>query len=413
MANIWMINQYSTTPNYPEDGRTYCFAKEMAKNGHQVHLFTASFHHLNPAPLEQKERVKLYRAQDINFVVVRTWSYAHAHSLKRIVNWFLFAKRLFNAARLVKSTPDVILVSTPSIVSYISAERLSRKYAARLIWDVRDPWPLSLIELAGASPRNPLIRLLQWCEDRACKTADLVISNSPYMLVHLESRGVSQEQFTWIPNGFYLSKFKNKHDLDADFINAIPKGKFIVAYTGTLGLANATDVLLDVAEELKNNPQILFLVVGGGKAQADFVRAIETRRLHNVLFMGRVRKDQVPSVLELSDCCYVGFRKNNIYRVGNALTKLPEYFASKKPIIFSITSPFKPVSDAQAGYTVEAEDVSAIAEAIEKMSRKSPEERAQMGNNGYDYAIKTHEYSVISKKLEMVLFDHSDTISGM
>jgi hypothetical protein len=44
-----------------------------------------------------------------------------------------------------------------------------------------------------------------------------------------------------------------------------PKNKFIVGYTGTLGVANALDSLIEAAELLKNQADIIFILVGGGR----------------------------------------------------------------------------------------------------------------------------------------------------
>ena len=71
------------------------------------------------------------------------------------------------------------------------------------------------------------------------------------------------------------------------------------------------------------------------------------------------------------DICYIGFRKISLYRFGSSSTKLPEYFMSNKPIIFSVDSPFKPVNDANAGFTVPAEDPHAIVNAILKLKSMS------------------------------------------
>lgn len=400
-----MINQYSTNPSALEDGRTYCFAKELAKRGHRVALFSSSYHHLSQKPIKQKSAAQEYSKEGIRFIVIRTLEYVKAHSVKRILNWFTFAWRLQSASKLRAETPDIICVSTPSIVSVWGAMRLAKKHKAKLVWDLRDPWPLSLVELKGLSVRHPLVLLLQWFENMACRCADHVISNAPFMLRHLESRGVGSERFTWIPNGFYLENFVNSEALDEDFEKTIPKEKFIVGYTGTLGLANATDVMLDVAEVLLPHSEIAFVVVGGGDSTPAFLDRVRESQLSNVHFLGRVKKSQVPKVLERFDCCYVGFRNNNIYRVGSSLTKLPEYLASQKPIVFSITSPFKPVTDAGAGITVEAEDVSGIANAILSIAGKSASERQEMGLKGLAYAKSNHEYSVLVDRLELTLLD--------
>ena len=412
---IWIINQYSTLPDNGMGGRSYYFAKELAKKGHSVNLIAASYHHMIPTPVEQKDVLSKRWHKGFDFVTIKTPMYSHAHSLLRVSAWFLFMLRLRLLIKFLPESPDLILVSTPSVISYLGAEYLARKTKAELVWDLRDPWPATLIELGGKSPAHPFIKFLQWVEDRACRNSNKVMSNSPLMINHVASRGVSADSFEWIPNGFSKSEFEASMPLSKEFLNKIPLNKFIVTYVGTLGMANATDVLLDVAERMKGYHDVLFLVVGGGKDSVEFESEIIDRNLGNVLYMGRVEKQQVPTVLGLADCCYVGFRKNPLYRLGSALNKLPEYLASKKPIIYSITSPFKPVDDAGAGITVDAEDVEGIVSAILSLKGMPPSEREKLGQSGYNYAIANHDYESLSGKLDSFLFsdDHKKRHSNI
>ena len=107
-------------------------------------------------------------------------------------------------------------------------------------------------------------------------------------------------------------------------------------------------------------------------------------------------------MLECFDVCYVGLKKNKLYDYGFSLTKLPEYFMSHRPIICSTDSPFKPVDEARAGITVEAESPQAIADAIRKLKAMPLSQRQALGENGKRYALARHEYSGLAKSLEQV-----------
>jgi len=50
------------------------------------------------------------------------------------------------------------------------------KFNAKLIFEVRDIWPLSVIELGNISSKNPLIKLMSWCEKFAVNKADFIVS---------------------------------------------------------------------------------------------------------------------------------------------------------------------------------------------------------------------------------------------
>ena len=70
--------------------------------------------------------------------------------------------------------PDAILYSSPALVGFLGVKYLSNEYPdARLVFEVRDIWPLTLVELGGYSPKHPFIRLLQWIEDKAYRDSDI------------------------------------------------------------------------------------------------------------------------------------------------------------------------------------------------------------------------------------------------
>lgn len=404
---IWIINQYASTPETGMGGRHYYFAKELAKQGHNVYLIAASYTHILHKPAKVEQNYETQSNNGFNFVWVKMPHYQHAHSIKRVFNWFWFAWKLRGLKNNIQDKPDVILCSSPSLVSFLGAKQLAKHFKARLIFDVRDIWPLTLIELGGYSRKHPFVRVLQWIENLVYKESDHVISNWPYAVEHMIHHGLNRANFTWLPNGFSLEEFETKIALSPSQLGKIPKGKFIIGYTGTLGKANALDVLLNTAQIMKSIEDIAFVIVGGGKEEDELIREIKERELDNIYYLGSISKAQIPSMLSNFDVCYVGFRKNPLYRFGSSLNKLPEYFASRKPIIYSIDSPFKPVNDADAGITVPAESPEDIAAAITKIKKLSPAERQTLGENGYRYALENHEYGVLAEKLINILVDES------
>jgi len=403
---IWIINQYASTPQTGMGGRHYYLARELAKQGHNVYLVAASYTHLLREPRSIDKPYEVEKIEGFNFVWVKMPRYENAHDKQRTINWFWFAWKLRGLRGIIADKPDAILYSSPSLVGFLGAKHLANKYPkARFVFDVRDIWPLTLVLLGGYSVKHPFIRFLQWIEDKACKTSDHVISNWPYAVEHMVKHGLRRDNFTWLPNGFLFEEFDSQEPLPQKLVKRIPKGKFIVGYTGTLGKANALDVLLDTAEVMREVGDVAFVIVGGGKEESELTQEIAARGLDNVYYLGSIPKIQVPSMLSNFDACYVGFRKNPLYLFGSSLNKLPEYFASKKPIIYSIDSPFKPVDDASAGITVQAENPEGIAAAIMSIKGMSSDERRILGENGFSYALEHYEYGKLGKKLAKILVD--------
>ncbi len=402
---IWFVNYYGSTPETSMGGRHYYLARELVASGYTVYLIAASYTHLLRKPPVVQHDIQLENVEGINVVYVKLGRYRHAHSRKRIINEFIFSWKFARLFRQLPDMPDVILCSSPSLVSFLAAEYVTRKLKTPLLcFEVRDIWPLTLTEIGGYSSRHPFVRLLQWIENRAYRKASRVISNLPYAVRHMEQHGLKPEKFSWIPNGFSLEDFAEPEKLPEEFPAKLPPDRMIVGYTGTLGKANALDILLDTAELLLNNTAVHFVIVGSGREAEALQLEMKNRKLHNVTYMGAVAKKQIPAVLACFDVCFAAFHKNRLYRYGTSLNKIPEYMISGKPIVYSVDSPYQPVAEAHAGITVPAEDSGAIADAVIQLQEMGKREREKLGKNGYEYAMKHHNYKILAQKLADIFF---------
>jgi len=397
--NIWIINQYASTPETGYAGRSYYLAKELAKLGYCITLISASYTHLLREHTPQKENYSIKKIDGFSQCSIKTMYYKDARSKIRVLNWFVFAYRLLRIPKFLSNSPDVIMYSSPSLPPVFSALRLCKNNNAKLIFEVRDIWPLTLVEVGGVPTLHPIVKMLQYIEDTAYKKSDLLVSNLPCAYKHIKDRGGDIQKFTWIPNGFCEYEMKRCQPLDKNYFPKDVKGKFIVGYTGTLGDANAIDILIEAAKLLARNELIHFVLVGGGKNKCELVELVRKYSLTNVTFLPSIRKEQVQSALKYFDACYLGWHKSSLYRFGIAPNKLPEYFYAKKPVLHSYSGVKDMVQEAGAGLSVDAANPSELAGAILRLSVMDKKELDRMGNHGFNYAISKLSYSNISNDL--------------
>lgn len=402
---IWIINQYASTPETGMGGRHYYLAQELARQGHSINIVAGSYSHLLKNPINIKADFQFENIdKNFNFIWVKLPEYKHAHSKKRILNEFLFSKKITKLTRINSIKPDVIIHSSPSLISYFGAIYLAKKLKSTYTFEVRDIWPLTLINLGGYSRNHPFIKLLQWIEDQAYQKAKYVFSNLPNAFEHMQSRGMSSDKFTWIPNGVSLTELGNKEPLPQHILNQIPSNKFIVGYTGTLGEANAMQYLLEAAAILNDQSDIHFILVGSGRQKPELIKQAETLKLNNISFIDSIEKTQVQSMLDMFDTCYIGWHKQDLYKFGIAANKIPEYMYSAKPVIHSFSGKGDFIRQASSGVIVEAEDPKAIATAILKMKSLSKNERYKMGNRGKNFVLENLTYEKLANKLIDTLF---------
>jgi glycosyltransferase involved in cell wall biosynthesis len=403
MANIWLINHDASTPSTGMGGRHHYFARSLAAMGHKVTLIAARKHHLlrerlDTEALPAEEAVSGYR-----FLRLDVPGYANAHDKRRVIAWSVFAARLWAMRVKPEERPDVVLYSSPQLLGFLGAERLARRYGARLVFEVRDIWPLTLVEIGGFSPNHPVIRFFQWIEDRAYARAERVVSNLEGAVAHMAARGLDDGKFTWISNGIDLDEVQNPAPLSPEIAARIPLEGLRIVYTGTLGAANALDTLLDAAALLRDLPDVSILLVGQGRARAALEARCDALGLNNVRFLGPVPKVQVQSVLVACDVCYIGWKTSALYRWGIAANKLPEYLFAGNPIIHGFTGGNDPVAKFDAGITVPAQNPQALANMIRRLRAMPATERRRMGENGRRAALEHYDYTKLAKRLEQVL----------
>src|SRR5690606_1625673 len=95
-----------------------------------------------------------------------------------------------------------------------------------------------------------------------------------------------------------------KEPLDTSVLSIIPKNKFLIGYTGTIGVANAINDLIEAAKLLKPYRDIHFLLVGNGKEKKDLIQLTREYELENVTFIDAIPKRQVQSIIEHFDICF-------------------------------------------------------------------------------------------------------------
>lgn len=357
---------------------------------------------VNAEALPAEEEIDGYRLLRLN--VPR---YLRANDKRRILAWFVFACKLLVLHKRLRVFPDVVVYSSPHPIGYLGAEFLASVSAARLVFEVRDIWPLTLVQIGGYSQRHPFVIFLKWIEDRAYSRSDHVLSNLEGVRGHMATRGLDSRKFTHIPNGVALDEFQSSITLSPKFAAQIPAAGFRIVYMGTFGSANALNTLIKSAALIQDLEDVTILLVGKGRERVQLEAKCRALGLNNVRFLAPVVKSQVQSVIALCDACYIGWQDLPLYRYGIAPNKMSEYLYAGKPILHSYSGAFDPVVRFGAGFTVPAEDPQALAHAIRRLRDMSELDRQLMGENGRRAALEFFDYAKLTRSLERVLVDRS------
>jgi glycosyltransferase involved in cell wall biosynthesis len=399
--NILIINEYAGSPSYGMTFRHYYFAKEFIKKGYNTTIVSASFSHfLKKYPNMDGKNFQKEKVDGVDFVWIKVIEYTKSFSKKRALKWIDFTLKLFFLDKHLNQKPDVIICSTTELFAILPAYYLSKKYKAKLVFEVRDIWPLTLVKIGGFSKKNILIKIMTFLEKFSLKKSDILISNLSNYSQHIKNLGISRTA-EWVSNGIDLDEMQNIEDLPESIHNLIPKDKFIVGYTGKLGVSNAIVHLLQAAWLLKDNNDIVFIIVGEGQ-EKDALKAYADG-LKNVIFIDQIKKMQIQSMLGLFDVCYIGLQKEDLFKFGISPNKLYDYMYSGTPVLQSINIENDIVEKSNCGICVEAENPDFIAEAVIKLHEMSEEQRGKLGKNGKVYVLQNFTYDKLAEKYISIL----------
>lgn len=383
--------------------RPYYLAKEWVRMGHKVAIVSASFSHVRSKNPKVDNEIQEEMVNGIKYIWVKTPKYKGS-GIKRAINIFSFVwKRIKNSKKFSREfNPDVAIASSTYPLDIYPAYLISRFAKVKLIFEVHDLWPLTLVELGNMPKWHPFIVILQIAEDFAYKHADKVISILPKALDYMVNRGLDTKKVVHIPNGIDIEEWLSFNDLLPEEHRVIlerlkKEGKFLLGYAGSFGIANALDFLIESAIYLRDLPVSLVLI-GQGPEKDKLLRFVERNNLNNVIFLPAVSKYSIPNFLNWMDILYIGWKNSPLYRFGISPNKLFDYMMAAKPIIHAVEAGNDPVAESGCGISVAPENPVAIAEAIKKLIDMSPLEREEMGRRGKEYVIKNHDYRILAKK---------------
>lgn len=398
--NILLINHYAGSPYHGMEYRHYHFAREWVKSGNTVTIVASSFSHLRFQQPKCESSVTIEKIEDIQYIWLKTPEY-HGNSFRRILNMFSFTAQLCVRTLPIKK-PDIVIDSSPQPLTIYGANKIARSHVARLIFEVRDLWPLSPMELGGYSKYHPFIMVMQRAENYAYKNAHRVVSLLPKAKEHMIFHGMSPAKFVYIPNGIDVSSWQLSEALPEEHKNLLEelkrKGKFVIGYAGAHGIANSLQYLLKSAAIIEEYHNIHFLLVGRGPEKRALQLLAETEEIRNISFLPPVPKTCIPRFLTLIDIAFIGWNRSSLYRFGVSPNKLFDYMMAGRPVVHAIDAGNDLVAESGCGVSVPPENPQAIANAILYLFKMSPKERKAMGQNGREYVKTHHDYSVLAKK---------------
>lgn len=388
--------------------RHYDLGRDLIRRGHKVTIFASGFDHNTKKYIKvhPKERYKIEDYSEVRFVWINTIPY-YGNNWRRILNMISYGVRVLSVCRGVEK-PDVIIGSSPHPFAALTGWWLANKYKARFIFEVRDLWPQTAVEMGTIKTRGIPAKILYACEEFMYKKAKKIIVLLSNAKEYIKKRGIDSQKIVWIPNGVDLERFDKIKRLNSSskVVESFRKynDRFKVVYTGAHGPANGLEVVINAAYLLfKKSENIHFFLIGDGQEKEKLIKNAQEKTVDNITFLNPVAKYYIADVLCQSDLLLHCIKPLALLNYGISPNKIYDYLASGKPIIMSVKTLNDIVQDAKAGITVEPGNAEALAQGILKIEKMTLEEREKLGASGKAYVEKYHSIQVLGDILEKIL----------
>jgi len=326
--------------------------------------------------------------------VFRVWVPALSHSsvINRVVLHFCFCVSSLFALPFIGKV-DVVWGANPNLFSFFPSLIYGVLKRVPIVRNVDDLWPEVFYELGYVKSKfaKKMLDFLAWLS-YIVPSAVTPISEG-YKRFIVSKYGVSPDKIHVVEVGVdrvaSFSADKNEGEKD----------RFMVMYSGVLGLGYDFDVVLEAARLLQEQEDIVFVIRGVGELAPKIKRRINELGLDNVVLETRfLSKDKLSALLASADAFLIPMVSESCIDEGLP-TKVFEYQAYGKPIIcVSGGEPARYVEVTGSGLVVKPNDADGLAEAVVKLyeDRKLT---AKLAWNGYRYVSENLTTEKIGEKI--------------
>jgi colanic acid biosynthesis glycosyl transferase WcaI len=332
-------------------------------------------------------RVALYPSHDSN-------------GLRRMLNYLSFGAAATLGALSLVRRPDVVYVYNLVTLSF-AAVLLRRLKGCKVVLDVQDLWPESVLG-AGMMNKTTFSEFLDsWCR-AAYAQVDRLIVLSPGFRQNLVRRGIDADRIDVIFNWCDETVLQSGRIPMSSPEQALPANRFNIVFAGTMGVMQALDCVIEGARRLMDvAPDVFFTFVGGG-IDVNRLKTVAAD-LPNVQFLSRRPVSEMAEIFAMADALLVHLKDDPLFEI-TIPSKIQAYLFAGKPILCGVKGDAAElVRRARSGIPFLPQDSTSLVQAILKLRALTPEQCAEMGNNGRAFYCEQLTMAEGVRRIEEVL----------
>jgi glycosyltransferase involved in cell wall biosynthesis len=310
----------------PFDSRVWKEATSLYKDGYEVTVLCPRGKGYSKN-YEVLDNIRVYRhpmPREGNSPSGYVREYAWALVWEFLYVWWIFLRHGFHVIQGCNPPDDIFLVALPF-----------KLFGVKYIFDHHDANPE--LYFSKYEREDFFYKIQVWLEKLSYRFADVVMAtNASYRNLAITRGGLAPEDVFIVRNGPDLETFK-----PVPPVATLKYGKpYLVGYVGTMSIQEGLDILLDVAQRIKESGRrdVHFTCVGGGPGLPALRQLVKDKSLEDtVSFTGRIPDKDLLEILSTADVCVNPDKPCKMNDISTMI-KIMEYMALGKPIVqFDLT----------------------------------------------------------------------------
>ncbi|MDF2013707.1 glycosyltransferase family 4 protein [Priestia megaterium] len=340
---------------------------------------------------------KMFYKEEINGVKViriRVPEFSKSNKISRIKNILSYFIGAMIATFKVGKIDYVYSISQPPILGGLLGVWGKWMKRAKYIYNIQDFNPEQTMAV-GYSKNKLILKTMMWFDKFSCKQADKVIVVGRDMVETLKGRF----NYKRVPSYAFINNWTNEkviYPLPSNHKKVVAfkknyglEGKFVVMYSGNLGLYYDLENLMTVINKFKHRDDVAFAFIGEGSIKEKLVSYKEKHGLDNVKFIPYQDKADLIYSLNAGDVHWCLNAKG--IKGVSVPSKLYGIIAAGKPIIGALEENSEArliIEDTKCGYVTEPGNYEEIEHIINTfLNEKESHILAGMSERGRDYLV--------------------------
>lgn len=396
---------YMWFPCEPGPSRFYYLAKIFAEAGFEVDIITSNFQHFQKKERDVKKILAQHYPFRIEFIDVP--KYKKNLDIRRIYSNFVAKKKIKKYFELYGQKYDAVYCTIPANNVAAEVSCYCKQKNIPFIVDIEDLWPEAMEMVFHVPILSKFVFYPFHCDaEKVYQNANAVIGTSDEYTNRAFKNRDKNIPFQTVYVGCDFEKFDSGIAL---YSSEIKKEKeFWVSYAGSIGASYDIKTLILAAKELEDRclTEIKFKIMGTGPKLEEMQNLLEKLKCENVELMGYIEYPHMAAYLSKSDVVINSFVKGAPQSIVN---KIADYLASGCAMINTLENDEFTimVNQEKFGVNIEPENVSALADTIErfyrdrKMCRQMGNKARMFGEERFSVAKSYHQIlSMIEKEID-------------